>query len=97
MGQAGLAEVGSRGPLGDSAARSGSRDGIPECQMSEGGVLENFPMLGKIEGRRTGRQWMTWLDGINHAMDINLGKLPEMVRDRKAWHVAVHGITKSQT
>ena len=38
MGQAGLAEVGSRGPLGDSAARSGSRDGIPECQMSEGGV-----------------------------------------------------------
>ena len=36
MGQAGLAEVGSRGPLGDSAARSGSRDGIPECQMSEG-------------------------------------------------------------
>ena len=56
-----------------------------------------LPDAGKDEGRRTGRQWMTWLDGINHAMDINLGKLPEMVRDRKAWQVAVHVITKSQT
>ena len=55
-------------------------------------------MLGKIEGRRgRGHQWMPWLDDINDAMDINLGKLPEMVRDRKAWHAAVHGITKSQT
>ena len=55
-------------------------------------------MLGKIEGRRRrGRQRMIWLDGITNAMLINLGKLLEMVRDRKAWHATVHGITKSQT
>ena len=55
-------------------------------------------MLGMIEGRRRrGRQRMIWLDGITNAMLINLGKLLEMVRDRKAWHATVHGITKSQT
>ena len=52
-------------------------------------------MLGKIEGRRTRRhQGMRWLDGITGAVDMNLGKLQEMVRDREAWHAAVHGITK---
>ena len=60
--------------------------------------LEKSLMLGKIEGRRRiGHKRVRQLDGITDAMDMNLGKLPEMVRDREAWHVAVHGVTKGRT
>ena len=54
-------------------------------------------MLGKIEGRkRRGYQRMRWRDGVTDGMDVNLGKLREIVRDREAWHAAAHGVTKSQ-
>ena len=60
--------------------------------------LEKSFMLGKIEGRRRrGCQRMRWLDGITDAMNTNLGKLREMVRDREVWHAAVHGLAKSRT
>ena len=60
--------------------------------------MERSLLLGKIENRsRRGHQRMRWLDGITDAADMNLGKFREMVRDREAWHAAVHGFTKSRT
>ena len=66
--------------------------------MQTASSLEKSLMLGKIEGRRRrGCQRMRWLNGITDAMDMNLGKLWEMVRDREAWHTTVHGVPKSWT
>ena len=54
-------------------------------------------MLGNTEGRRSGYQRMRWLDGITNAVNMNLGKLQEMVKEREDWYAAVHGVAKSRT
>ena len=60
--------------------------------------MEKTLILGKIEGkRRRGQQKMKWLDSITDLVDMNLSKLRDMVKDKEAWRVAIHGITNSQT
>ena len=65
--------------------------------MQRADSLEKTLRLGKIEGRRRGQQRMRWLDGVTDSMAMSLSKHLEMVKDREAWHVAIHGVPKSQT
>ena len=66
--------------------------------MQRANSLEKTLMMGKTEGKkRRGQQRMRWSDSVTDSLDMNLSKLQEMVKDRGAWHAAVHGVEKSQT
>ena len=65
--------------------------------MRRADSLSKTLMLGKIEGRRRRQQRMRWLDSITNSLDMNLSKLWEIVKDRKAWHAAAQGVTKNWT
>ena len=66
--------------------------------MHRADSLEKTLMLGKTEGKRRSRwQRMRWLDSIIDSLDMNLSKLQEIVKDKEAWHAAIHGVTKSQS
>ena len=65
--------------------------------MQRAGSLETTLMLGKVEGKRRGWQRMRWIDNITGSMNVNLSKLWQIVKDRKAWPAAFHGVAKSRT
>ena len=66
-------------------------------RMQKADSMEKTLMLGEIESKRRGWQWMRWLDSITNSVDMNLSKLQEIVEDRGAWYAVVYGVAKNQT